>query len=380
MKIGMLVDTYLPDIGGAEVHVHEISSALRDRDHELEICTASSQKGEMDVGQFPVLRFPNLAGGSWRAVLNIPTALPKLTEFIRRVDIVHCHYSFLFATLGVLLGRIFGKRTLVTLHGLGTLDSSVSRSSLYRLYRYVSMTLAHVIIATSEEMRRIALRFAPEERILLIPNGVATDMFIPRDSVHSRELVILSMRRLAPKNGVQYLIEAAPEIIRSIPRARFWITGEGKLEDHIQQRVAELGLDEYVRFLGIVAHENTVDYYRQADIVVFPSSAESTSLACLEAMSMEKAVVASGLAVYRQMLGDGERGVLVDLFGREDSDYDAPLELPDEQVSSLAQAIIRLAKDEPLRRRLGQAARQHTVGHYDWKMVAEKTDLAYTTA
>jgi starch synthase len=130
--------------------------------------------------------------------------------------------------------------------------------------------------------------------------------------------------------------------------------------------------------LGIVPHERTPEYYHQADLVVFPSSAESTSLACLEAMCCEKAIIASSLSAYKELLGDSsERGILVSLFDREESDYNAPLELPPERIHALAQAIIFLANNAELRARLGNAARLLAVQHYDWSLIAERTARIY---
>jgi len=186
------------------------------------------------------------------------------------------------------------------------------------------------------------------------------------------------MRRLAPKNGVQYLVEAAPEVVAVVPGVRFWIAGEGKLEGYIRSRVTDLGLEGYFRFLGIVPHDQTPEFYRQADIAVFPSSAESTSLACLEAMCTEKAIVASSLTAYKELLGaSGERGVLVPLFDRDESDYNAPLTLPRECIHSLAQAIIALAQDAGLRVRLGHAARRFAAERYDWSTIAAQTARVY---
>jgi glycosyltransferase involved in cell wall biosynthesis len=379
MKIGMLVDTYLPILGGAEVHVLELSRALRRQGYEVSVCTAIP--GEVQTNEeFPTLRLPMLVGGGWRAVLGIPWALPRLVAFIRQVDFIHCHYSFLMSTLGTILGRLLGKRTAVTLHGLGTLDSSVSRSALWRLYRWVSLKLADTVIATSDEMKAVALRFTLAEKIVVIPNGVDSRAFAaaPKPESPHGEVIILSMRRLAPKNGVQYLVEAAPEVVAAVPGAHFWVTGEGKLERHIRLRVAELGLEKHFRFLGIVPHAQTPDVYRQADMVVFPSSAESTSLACLEAMCMEKAIIASSLAAYKELLGaSGERGLLVSLFDREESDYNAPLNLPAERIHALAQAITVLAGDAGQRLRLGQAARSFAAGHYDWSAIAAQTRCIY---
>ncbi|MCI0519089.1 MAG: glycosyltransferase family 4 protein [Chloroflexi bacterium] len=373
MKAGMLVDTYLPIMGGAEIHTLELSRALRARGVQVSVCTAMPA-AESAGDEFPTLRLPALNGGGRRAFLRIPLALPQLWRFIRGVDVVHCHYSFLLAALGVFVGRLQGKPTVVTLHGLGTLDSSVDRSRLYHFYRWLSLRFARRIIATSEEMRGVALRFAPPQRVKLIPNGVDAEKFTPAPRPERDEIVILTMRRLAAKNGVQYLVEAAPQVVAELPQARFWVAGEGKLEAAIRRRVSELGLEAHFRFLGVTPHAQTPAMYRLADVVAFPSSAESISLACLEAMCCEKAIVASALAPYKELLGaGGERGLLVDLFGREESDYNAPPSLPAQRIQALAEAILRLAQDAPLRAQLGAEARRFAAASYDWSVIARQT-------
>lgn len=375
MKIGMLVDTYLPIMGGAEIHVLELSRGLNVLGHEVEVCTASAEGDGQDDQEFPVLRIPDLFGGGWRAFFKIPLALPRLVSFIRKLDFLHCHYSFLMAAVGVVLGRLLGVPSAVTLHGLGTLDSSVDKHPLWRVYRYIALKLAGTIIATSGEMREVALRFASAERIVIIPNGVDTQKFIPDEESgkETEEFIVLSMRRLAPKNGAQYLIEAIPQIVEAIPQARFWISGEGKLEPYIRQRAADLGVEKHIRWLGIVPHSETWAFYQQADVVAFPSSAESTSLACLEAMSMQKAVVASALSAYKEMLGLNERGLLVGLFDRESSDYNAPKNLSPERIRLLSEAIIRLAQDALLRKDLGSKARAFVIERYDWSVIVRQT-------
>jgi 1,2-diacylglycerol 3-alpha-glucosyltransferase len=377
LKVGMLVDTYLPVIGGAEIHVLELSRALRTAGHTPLICTATKPDPEISSDEFPVSRIPALQYAGWMTWLRLPFALPRLIRFIRGVDIVHCHYTFFMSMLGTGLGRLLGKRTAVTLHGLGTLDSSVGSSPIMHFFRKASLKWAEVVIATSEEMRTVALRFVADEKIVIIPNGVDTSNFTPQPKMNPKEFVILTMRRLAPKNGVQYLVEAAPAVIAALPQASFWVAGEGKLEATIRQRVAELGLENHFRFIGMVPHAQTASYYRQADVVVFPSSAESTSLACLEAMAMEKAIVASNLTAYQDMLGDGQRGLLVKLFDRVESDYNAPACLPEERIQALAEAILRLAGDPDLRRELGNKAREFVIEQYDWSRIAAQTVRAY---
>lgn len=379
-KIGMLVDTYLPIIGGAEIHVLELSRALHSLGYEVEICTAAAAGGAHDPEEFPVLRLPELTGGNWRALLGIPKILPKLIKFIRQVDFVHCHYSFMLAMLGTLLARLMGKRSAVTLHGLGTLDSSVDKSILFRFHRYVSLKCASTIIATSQEMKEVALRFTPEHKIVIIPNGVNTQTFTPIATEKHNAVIVLTMRRLAPKNGVQYLVEASPQVIAAIPHIEFWVAGEGKLETYVRQRVTDLGVEDHFRFIGIVPHAHTASYYQKADIVVFPSSAESTSLACLEAMACEKGIIASNLSAYQDMLGvDEERGLLVRLFDRVDSDYNAPLTLPADRIEEFSAAIVRMTKSPELRSQMGERARQYVLENYNWGKIAAETVKLYSS-
>lgn len=377
MKIGMFSDTFLPLHGGAEIHILELSRALRMAGHHVEIYTATN--GAPFEAGFAVMRIPELAGGGRKALEHVPIILPQLARSILHLDLLHCHYSFLMATLGTLLGQILRVPTVVTLHGLGTLDSSVGSSHLRRLYRIASLKLSSQIIATSDEMREVACRYVSKEKVVVIPNGVDTGKFSPPEnfSKDGSTLIILAMRRLTPKNGVQYLVEAAPYVVQEVPNVQFWVSGAGKLESYLRKRVIELGVQDYFRFLGVVHHEKTKEYYAQADIVVFPSSAESTSLACLEAMAMGKAVVASALSVYQQMLGQNERGILVKLFDRESSDYDAPLTLPHDRIRLLAQTIVRLAKGDELRHVLGGRARSFVLEHYEWKSIASRTLSVY---
>jgi glycosyltransferase involved in cell wall biosynthesis len=161
------------------------------------------------------------------------------------------------AALGTFLGRLLGKRTAVTLHGLGTLDSSVDGSILWKFYRAISLKLADTVIATSEEMKSVALRFTSAENIVVIPNGVDSRRFSPTSKPTSPEgeVVILSIRRLAPKNGVQYLVEAAPEVLAA---AQGCLLGNRRANWKATSGVVFPSWPEkHFRFLGMVPHDQT---------------------------------------------------------------------------------------------------------------------------
>ena len=374
MKIGMISDTFLPQIGGAEIHIYGLSCTLRNLGYNVKIFT--NTEGKSNVNGLKVIR----NNPKKFVFLEMISDILSLRNFMKKVDVVHCHYTFYLSFLASSLAKMLGKPSVVTLHGLGTLDSSVGSSPRMKVYRWISLKFANAIIATSNEMGEVAERFVKSEKIYVIPNAVDTDYFKPSSVQNFKKdkLIVLSMRRLNPKNGVQYLIEAIPYIVEELDdEIEFWVAGRKKLELYLRRRVKELKIEKYVKFIGEILNKKTKAYYNIADIITFPSSAESTSLACLEAMAMEKAIVASSLKSYKDLLGENERGLLVKLFDRDYSDYNAPLTLPEDKIKYLANAIVTLSQDKLLRQKLGKKARKYVEEDYDWKIITNRIAEVY---
>jgi glycosyltransferase involved in cell wall biosynthesis len=277
-----------------------------------------------------------------------------------------------------LLCRWTGKRFVVTLHGYGTLDSSVGDSRVARRWRRMSMRGAATVIGTTDEMVAIGLRFVQPERVVKITNGVDTRAFAFEPIPDRAELRLLTLRRLVPKNGVQYVIEAMPGIVRRAGGAvSLRVCGSGPLEEPLRARVAELGLEGVVTFSGTIDNADVPAVVHDSDIAVFASSAEGFSLAALEVMSCGRVVVASGVGGFPEMLGGhGERGVLVDLMGTADSDYEAPSTLDEATVERLAEAVWSAGADRDRMRGTAAAASAWVRERLDWDEIA--ADVAHT--
>lgn len=370
-KIGLISDTFLPQIGGAEIHVKNLAQFLKRDGYDVEIFT--NIQGEKSLNGIKIYRNNNKGNKIWRLLKDIKS----IFLFVKNVDVVHAHYTFYLACLSGVVAKILRKPFIVTLHGLGTLDSSVNKNFRRKIYRYISFKMADAVIATSGEMADVAKRFVGNKKIFIIPNGVDTDYFLAKNNQNkNNKVVVLSARRLNPKNGVQYLIESVPKVAEKFSEIEFWIAGKDKLENYLKERVRDLKMENFVKFIGEIQNEDMLKYYNDADIVVFPSSAESTSIACLEAMSCEKAIVASALSAFKEMIDD-DKGVLVKLFDREDSNYDAPLTLPQERINLLADAILKLVNDKERRVYLGKKARDFVMNNYDWKILTKKVESIY---
>jgi glycosyltransferase involved in cell wall biosynthesis len=335
-----------------------------------------------EPGGLDVLRAPHAFGPVSRRSLR-----RLLEEEFRKAEVVHSRYCYRLAAFSAPVARALPRRFVVSLHGLGLLDNpqdSALRRWRHRRYRSSSLSLADSVIATSSEFAKLASVYCDPKKIVVIPNGVDTDDFnasraVPESlsSKYPSEQVVLAVRRLVPKNGIQYLVQAAPRILKFCPETRFIIGGWGSQEEELKRLAEGLGVASRFDFVGSIPNAEVPGYLSLATLVVFPSSMESTSHACLEAMAMGKPVVASRLGGLEELLGENGRGVLVDLFDSSDSSYHAPPVLRREASDRFADAIVGLLRDPSLARRLGEAGRQYALAHFDWNVLVERILKVY---
>jgi glycosyltransferase involved in cell wall biosynthesis len=120
-----------------------------------------------------------------------------------------------------------------------------------------------------------------------------------------------------------------------------------------------------------------VAFYSHAAVFCCPSIYEPFGIINLEAMACETAVVASAVGGIKEVVIDGETGILVPLQQQTESPFEATD--PVKFASDLAQGINKLMADEPLRTRMGQAGRTRALNHFSWKAIAQKTLALYMT-
>lgn len=372
----MTQETFLPLVGGAELHVLRLAQALQSRGHDVRVVTACA--GPRRWEGVRVIRLPFLAGRGRRSAATVPLGYLALLPWVVWSSVVHGHYSARMSAMAGKLCRVFRRRFVLTLHGYGTLESSVGQDRRMRRDRANSMRLAHRVIGTSLEMCRVAEQLANPRKVAFIPSGVDCRLFASsrQDSAHDRAIV--TVRRLVPKNGVQFVLEALPAIQRQTGWAvRLVIAGDGRLRARLESRADELGIAHSIEFRGTVENRDLPNVLTQAAVVVFASSAEATSLAALEAMAAGVPIVATPVGSYPELIGDNERGVLVDLFDSRESDYAPPESLPSERIDRLAKAISELLLDPQRGDALGAAAQCWVADRYDWTIIAQKVEQLY---
>lgn len=376
MRVGIIIDWYLPRIGGGELYAYNLAKFLKKNGVEVRIFTLDEKNTAGFVDEFPTTRVP--FGKGFKGKIEFYRALAK---FLDEVDIIQAMYCHKFAAYASIYNFFRHKPFVITEQGRGILDLPENNwfyAKVHAFYRYLSINSATVFVASCREFVERAKKYIPAKRIVYIPNGVDLSTFgsqvgaNPLVKKYEGKKVVLTVRRLVPKNGIQFLVEAAPYIIRAHPDVFFVLVGYGQLEAYLKERAKALGVDGYIEFAGCVENHLVPHYLDVASVVVFPSTAESTSLACLEAMAMKKAIVASAVGGYLDMIDDGKNGFLVTMVDWQDSDYDAPMDIAQERTTILAEKISLLLDDENLRQSFGQAAYDKVVRVFDWRVLIQK--------
>jgi glycosyltransferase involved in cell wall biosynthesis len=370
MKILMTSDTYLPRLGGGEYHVHYLLRSLRARGHDITLLTTES--GATIEPQ--VVRLP------YRGLFSLWSITRELWKQSKDVDLLHAHYSYRLAFLTAVVAFLRGKPMVLTQHGLGLLPqagATMLQEIPFRVWRYWSMKVSKVIISTSDDLSIDIRALGFGNKIVHIPNGYDSKRFtpLPPPPAPGDAPMLLTVRRLVPKNGIQYLVAALPEIIKKYPNLEYVCVGDGRLTDDIKELAGKLDVLNNITFLGPKDHDALLELYKKVHVVVIPSTAESTSLSCIEAMALRKVVVASRVGGLVELIGSNEeRGTLVPLTPTEHCDYNAPFTIEPEKITLLANAIIRCLEHPQEAQAKADIAAAYTPAHFDWEVIAKRTD------
>lgn len=283
------------------------------------------------------------------------------------IDLLHAHWLLPQGLTAVLLKSLRPRLAVVcTVHGadLYTLNSRPLRWLKSWVLRRVD-----VLCLVSRAMLPAAMALgAREEATRIAPMGVGVSFpfSAPPDGVRSHGSV-LYVGRLVEKKGVRHLLDALAMVRERKPTARLTIVGDGPERGVLERQVRQLGLADRVEFTGAKPQGDLCSYYQSAAVTVFPSviasggDQEGFGLVVVEAQACACPVIASDLPVLREIIEDGDTGILV---------------RPGDS-SALARAILRVLDDRELAQRLGARGRQAAVERFDWDRVSAGYDRIF---
>ncbi|MCS7173062.1 MAG: glycosyltransferase family 4 protein [Armatimonadetes bacterium] len=387
MRICLVTSSFLPQVGGAEIVVHQLALALVELGHAV---TVLAPRYSARLRRVLPYRLETFLPGTLTLLnrndrLGEAFLLGTLARMRGRFDVLNLHFALPLGPAFVRHRWVVGAPLLLTFHGTDIQTDPAIGYGLRldpQLDRKIRLTAndADGLVAISPSVRAaIGEMLAPPRPVFDIPNGVDVrrlsqerprGRFRARLGIPPEAPLLLAVGRNHPKKGFDLLLEAARLVAQDEPRVHCAVVGRGVTQ--LRPLAERLGLRGQVhlveelspRFDGrqvpLFPPEEVVDAYRDCDVYVSPSRMEGSSLAVLEALAAGCAVVVTDAPGNRDAVRDGENGLLC----------------PPEDPKALSQRILRLLRDPRLRTRLGEAARASALA-LDWQKVAARYADAY---
>jgi len=347
MRIAVFQVTSSYAIGGCESYTWNLSSYLLSHGHECDLIAGFTDNPRRPSPEVPLLMAPFIRreriwnfGGRFRKLVERLTFAWNARTLLQhgRYDILNIHKPYDIPA-ALWFRRQTGCRIVWRCHG----------TDFYAGLKYLMRRVDAIYCVSNYARDTLRARYPVDPRVIY--TGVDARFFDPalEPMEHPAPPQILYFGRLEGWKGVRYLIDALSQLRRLDWRGR--IVGAGPERESVAQQIASLGLSERVRLEDAVSGPECVRrMLAEADIVVFPAvGVETLSNALLEAMSMGKAVVATRVGGFPEVILDGANGLLVD----------------NRSAQAIASAIERLLRMPDLRRRLGAHARETVTSKFD---------------
>jgi glycosyltransferase involved in cell wall biosynthesis len=277
--------------------------------------------------------------------------------------IIHAHDPHAVSMAAMALSTISnGRRPLLII--ARRVDFHLKRNAFSR-WKYKQVDAA---ICSSNAIRGMLIEDGiPEDSAFTVYEGVQVDRIqaLPTADV-CKELwlppgspTVGNIGALVAHKGQRYLVDAAPTVVRALPDTHFLIFGEGDLRPALTRQIKHLGLEHRVSLAGF--RPDILSLLKGLDLFVMSSLTEGLGTSILDAMAASKAVVGTTAGGIPEAVDHGVTGLLV----------------PPHNADALAEAMLGLLRDEPLRRRMGGAGLERVRAVFNVDRMVDGTLTVY---
>lgn len=360
LRVLMVSDVYFPRVNGVSSSIMTFRRELLAQGHEVVVVApdyGTGPDGEEGIVRAPARRLffdheDRLMRARGRHRLEAALAA-------RPFDIVHIQTPFAAHGLGIRISERLGVPRVATYHTLFEeyLDYYVPLlpGRWFRgVARWVSRQQGdnvHRLVVPSRPMREALREYGVKNEIAVIPTGIELEDFARGDGARFRRQhgiaadrpVLVYVGRVAHEKNIGFLFRMLARLRRDHPDCLLVVAGEGPAEDALRHLAGELGIEANVLFVGYLARDGELqDCYRAGDAFVFASRTETQGLVLLEAMALGVPVVSTAVMGTRDVLVDGEGGLV------------AP-----EDPEGFAARVAAVLDDPELHGRLGESGRHY---------------------
>lgn len=339
----MLLGPSLNAISGVSTHLNQLfHSSLAEEFNLLHFQVGSEGRKESMISKLVRFQLSPIQF-LWRVILQ----KPQIVHFNTSME----PKSYWRDVVYLFIARIMRKKVVYQVHG-GTLPQIFFKGNrfLTSLLKLVLHSTDVVVLLAQEEL--LAYRnFIPDQHLEVIPNAieVGTDpQWKRKPAAQIKPLQLVYVGRLAKDKGIFEIIQALRIVCNQGKNVELVVAGSGPEEMRLHNHVEDLGLSNFVRFVGTVFGEEKKRIWEQADLFIFPTYHEGLPYTLLESMAARTPPVVCPVGAIPDVIEDGVHGVFVSLQNPE----------------ALAVAIERLDNDRALICLMGEAGRQRVEDYY----------------
>lgn len=388
----MVTNLFYPLTGGSENVVFEVSRRLVRRGHEVRVLTEQTRSQwpryeRMDgihIHRCPV-RFGSAPIRFGSGVVNAAGLFQRLAAEVS-FDVLHFHLTL--PSVGVLLCRE-SRRPAKVASFYGPWDEearaehqvqrrlnlqSLKASCFGLLQRYVLQRSQRIVVLSHFSRQQVTDILGAMPAIQVVPGGVDLDRFQPaadRQRVKTQlglpldNQVVLTVRRLVPRMGIDTLIGAMPAVLSGGRRVTLIIGGDGPLRPELERQAANLGVEDCVGFTGFIPDDRLPLYYQAADAFVMPTRAlEGFGLATVEALACGTPVVGTTVGATAEILSGLDRRLLI----------------PESTPQAIAETISACLDSDLVGPAFRARCRQYAEDRYTWERAVDALERIYDDA
>lgn len=351
------------DFGGAEKFAHDLILEIANRDNQIYLYTSNdfllkNLAGQKNIKLEKIPIYLDFAGnrkGLLKSLLLAPLAkiyyLKILFEIKKRTDfqVILCS-GFSEKIIIPIMAKLFNLPVFFIEYG-PLLPIFKKLYGIPKFLYYLSKNIAKKVIVPSENTRLSLKNIFEDNKMILIPCGSKSPLFNSQKKIKKNSIIVVS--RLEKGKGQDLAIRAFALVKREFKDAELLIVGQGNFEQELKKLSNN---DPQIKFLKYA--QDKQDLIEQSEIVLCPSvwPLEGFGLTVIEAMALQKPIIAFDRAPGNEMINDEESALLA-----KDGDY-----------LDLAKSIIRLLKDKNLQEKLAKNAKKDFEAKYKIEKIAKQ--------
>jgi len=393
--ISIQYSLYPDDSAGVPNVVHNLHSRLTAKGHEIHLIVSQvreglrqrEEKGGITIYRISGFRSSSAIGKLIKVLLEVRKVIKEILK-AEGVDIIHIHNPLM--GLGSYLvpqtwsipkvyhfhSSWFQEEKKEYIHKKGVQKPTLMCTIILLIMRGIEKFLlrsAQKIIVLSDYSRDLVegLFKIPKEKIIKIVGGVDGSVYFPamdkkkvRDSLGlpQDKIILFTVRALIARTGIEELIEAFSQLLKSRDDIILVIGGKGRMRERVEEMVKERNLGEAVQIVGFISYETLPSYYQAADIFILPTQEqEGFGLVTVEAL-------ASGTPVLGTPVG-GTGEILTPLSSMLLFDTTHP--------EAIARGIFYWLQRPEQLEEIRQRCREYVMSHYSWDTAAHDLEREF---